>query len=73
MNAPHPCASIVAVVVLCSTLTGCASTYQVSTFDGQVFETHTAPQLKNGSYRFSIENGQVVTLPYVKVKSVDRS
>lgn len=53
-------------------LSGCANTYQVSTFDGKTYQTKSVPQLDGADYRFLDADGETVSLPYVTVKSLNR-
>jgi hypothetical protein len=54
-------------------LTGCANTYQISTFDGHTFESSSTPVLTNGAYEFEMADSQPMRVPYVLVKSVNPS
>lgn len=54
-------------------LIGCVTHYDISTFDGKVFKSHTAPTLEDDEYRFEGDNGQMITIPYLKVRSINRS
>ena len=51
-------------------LSGCTSSYQVSTFDGKTFETKTTPILQEDGYQFRSKSGTLMTVPYTHVKSV---
>jgi hypothetical protein len=57
---------------LALSLSGCASTYQVSTFDGRTFKSQSAPVLIKGAYEFETADDGFTRLPYVQVKSVNR-
>jgi len=64
-------ASAVAFLAALS-LAGCSSVYQIATFDGQTFKSRSVPHLDGGAYRFEGDDGKIVSLPYVRVKSLTR-
>lgn len=73
VKSPVAIASAFTLSIMLVNLAGCASRYELSTFDGDVYHSRSAPTFKNDSYTFQSENGETITLPYRHVKTVKRS
>lgn len=75
MKKSPTCGHVFSLSLLAMSLSlgGCANSYNITTFEGQTYKSRTAPTLEGGTYNFERDNGQMISIPYDEVRSVNRS
>jgi hypothetical protein len=60
----------VILLVLATSIVGCTNAYRISTFDGKIYQSRNPPRLEGEAYQFESENGHLMRIPTMQVKSI---